>query len=131
MPQHNVARERRRRQPKMFEMDAHIGAEDLNLLYMKDERPHVGFPEKSYTAYAERLVRKGHRVEVVEQVETPAMLQERNLARRKKGLKNDTVVRRQKVAVLTRGTHVEETTLETWPKVPTRDYQGTTNTRDY
>ena len=38
---------------------------------MKGEQPHCGFPEKNYAANAERLARAGHRVVVVEQVETP------------------------------------------------------------
>ena len=93
---------------EMFEMDAHVGAEHLGLLYMKtDERPHVGFPERSYAAYADRLVQRGFRVDVVEQVETPEQLKERNEERKRKGQKKDNVVMRQKVCVLTKGTLVE------------------------
>ena len=100
----------------MFEMDAHIGVEHLNLIYMKDDRPHAGFPEKSYFAYAERLVQKGFRVEVVEQVETPEQLAARNELRKKKGQKKDTVVRREKVAVLTRGTIIDDIMLDDCPQ---------------
>ena len=42
---------------ELFEMDAHVGATDLGLAYMKGEQPHCGFPEKNYAANAERLAR--------------------------------------------------------------------------
>jgi DNA mismatch repair protein MSH6 len=71
---------------------------------MKGEQPHCGFPEKNYAANAERLARAGHRVVVVEQTETPAQLAERKAA--DKSVK-DSVVMREKVAVLTRGTLVD------------------------
>jgi DNA mismatch repair protein MSH6 len=89
---------------ELFEMDAHIGAECLGLSYMKGDQPHCGFPEAGYAAMAERLARAGHRVVVIEQTETPDALAKRNEERKKKGLKKDMVVRREKVAVLTRGT---------------------------
>ncbi|GBG86212.1 hypothetical protein CBR_g41117 [Chara braunii] len=62
---------------EMFEMDAHVGAQDLDLQYMKGDQPHCGFPEKNYAENAERLARKGHRVLVVEQTETPEQLAQR------------------------------------------------------
>jgi DNA mismatch repair protein MSH6 len=46
---------------ELFEMDAHVGAADLGLNYMKGEQPHCGFPEKNYADNAERLARAGHR----------------------------------------------------------------------
>jgi len=95
---------------ELFEMDAHVGAADLGLAYMKGEQPHCGFPEKNYAANAERLARAGHRVVVVEQVETPAQL----AARRAKGAK-DQVVAREKVGVLTRGTLVDAAMTEASP----------------
>ena len=45
------------------------------------EQPHCGFPEVQYLRHAERLVRQGLRVVVVEQTETPDMLRARNDAR--------------------------------------------------
>ena len=95
---------------ELFEMDAHVGATDLGLAYMKGEQPHCGFPEKNYAANAERLARAGHRVVVVEQVETPAQL----AARRAAGAK-DQVVAREKVGVLTRGTLVDAAMTEASP----------------
>ncbi|CAG9467722.1 unnamed protein product [Pedinophyceae sp. YPF-701] len=88
---------------EMFEMDAHVGVEVLGLAIMRGDQPHAGFPEVNYHAHAEMLVRAGYRVVVVEQTETPQQLAERN-DRRPKGTKKDTVVRREAVAVLTRGT---------------------------
>ena len=96
---------------ELFEMDAHVGASDLGLAYMKGEQPHCGFPEKNYAANAERLARAGHRVVVVEQTETPAQLAER----RAKTKTKDTVVNREKVAVLTRGTLVDTAMCEASP----------------
>ena len=96
---------------EMFEMDAHVGASDLGLAYMKGEQPHCGFPEKNYSANAERLARAGHRVVVVEQVETPAQLAERKAA----GQTKDSVVRREKVGILTKGTLVDIAMCEASP----------------
>lgn len=45
---------------------------------MQGEQPHCGFPEVQYLRHAERLVRHGLRVVVVEQTETPEMLRVRN-----------------------------------------------------
>eukprot|EP00850_Spirogloea_muscicola_P017997 SM000160S02538 [mRNA] locus=s160:118607:128498:+ [translate_table: standard] len=120
---------------EMFEMDAHIGVRDLDLQYMKatrlckadapserdvrillrclqGEQPHCGFPEKAYTEFAGRLVRKGYRVLVVEQVETPGQLAQRNL---EAGTK-DKVVKREVCAVITRATMVDGEMLEATPE---------------
>ena len=85
-------------------MDAHIGSDVLGLTYMKGEQPHCGFPEANYSQMAERLARAGYRIVVVEQTETPEALAKRNEERRRSGLKKDTVVRREKVAVLSKST---------------------------
>lgn len=45
---------------------------------MKGDRPHVGFPERSFGKYAERLVQLGYKVARVEQIETPNEMRERN-----------------------------------------------------
>ena len=89
---------------ELFEMDAHVGAECLGLSYMKGDQPHVGFPEIAYAEMAERLARAGHRVIVIEQVETPEMLAARNAENKKAGKKRENVVRREKVAVITKAT---------------------------
>ncbi|XWS76639.1 hypothetical protein CRYUN_Cryun01aG0194500 [Craigia yunnanensis] len=88
---------------ELFEMDAHIGAKELDLQYMKGEQPHCGFPERNFFMNVEKLARKGYRVLVVEQTETPEQLE---LRRKEKGAK-DKVVKREICAVVTKGTLTE------------------------
>ncbi|KAK6937293.1 DNA mismatch repair protein MutS, connector domain [Dillenia turbinata] len=87
---------------ELFEMDAHVCVKELGLQYMKGEQPHCGFPEKNFSANVEKLARKGYRVLVVEQTETPEQLE----LRRKQGSK-DKVVKREICAVVTKGTLTE------------------------
>ena len=47
-------------------------------MFAQGEQPHCGFPEVNFLMHAERLVRAGLRVVVVEQTETPDMLRIRN-----------------------------------------------------
>ncbi|KAL7151089.1 hypothetical protein ABFS83_04G007600 [Erythranthe nasuta] len=96
---------------ELFEMDAHVGAKELGLQYMKGEQPHCGFPEKNFSVNVEKLARKGYRVLVVEQTETPDQLEVR---RREKGSK-DKVVKREICAVVSKGTLTEGETLSTNP----------------
>ncbi|KAJ0987201.1 hypothetical protein J5N97_005557 [Dioscorea zingiberensis] len=88
---------------ELFEMDAHIGAKELDLQYMKGEQPHCGFPEKNFSMNLEKLARKGYRVLVVEQTETPEQLE---LRRKEMGSK-DKVVKREICAMVTKGTLTE------------------------
>ncbi|XP_057474469.1 DNA mismatch repair protein MSH6-like [Actinidia eriantha] len=88
---------------ELFEMDAHVGVKELDLQYMKGEQPHGGFPEKNFSMNVEKLARKGYRVLVVEQTETPEQLE---LRRKEKGSK-DKVVKREICAVVTKGTLTE------------------------
>ncbi|CAN6210658.1 unnamed protein product [Urochloa humidicola] len=88
---------------ELYEMDAHVGAKDLDLQYMKGEQPHCGFPEKNLSVNLEKLAKKGYRVLVVEQTETPEQL---DLRRKATGIK-DKVVRREICAVVTKGTLTE------------------------
>ncbi|CAA6654394.1 unnamed protein product [Spirodela intermedia] len=88
---------------ELFEMDAHIGAKDLELQYMKGEQPHCGFPEKNFSTIWRNWVRKGYRVLVVEQTETPEQLE---LRRKEMGSK-DKVVKREICAVVSKGTLAE------------------------
>ncbi|KAD3068705.1 hypothetical protein R6Q59_017272 [Mikania micrantha] len=85
---------------ELFEMDAHVGAKELDLQYMKGDQPHCGFPEKNFEVNAEKLAHKGYRVLVVEQTETPEQLDRR---RKQQGSK-DKVVKREICAVITKGT---------------------------
>jgi len=89
---------------ELFEMDAHTGVECLGLTYMKGDQPHAGFPEAAYATNVERLVRAGKKAVVIEQVETPEQLAIRNEQRKKEKLKRIAVVKREKVAVITKAT---------------------------
>lgn len=121
---------------ELFEMDAKVGADILGLSFMKGDQPHCGFPEAAYHQMAETLARAGRRVVVIEQTETPDALAVRNEERKKKGLKKESVVRREKVVVLTKGTLNDAGMLATAPEasylmclvelsVPTNDDNGT------
>ncbi|KAJ7973051.1 DNA mismatch repair protein [Quillaja saponaria] len=92
---------------ELFEMDAHIGAKELDLQYMKGEQPHCGFPERNFSMNVEKLARKGYRVLVVEQTETPEQME----LRRKEDGSKDKVVKREVCAVVTKGTLTEEQLL--------------------
>ncbi|KAJ0589820.1 putative DNA mismatch repair protein MutS/MSH [Helianthus annuus] len=96
---------------ELFEMDAHVGAKELDLQYMKGDQPHCGFPEKNYEVNAEKLARKGYRVLVVEQTETPDQAEKR---RKQEGSK-DKVVKREICAVITKGTLTDGEMLSTNP----------------
>ncbi|KAL2345471.1 hypothetical protein Fmac_006756 [Flemingia macrophylla] len=97
---------------ELFEMDAHVGVKELDLQYMKGDQPHCGFPEKNFSMHVEKLARKGYRVLVVEQTETPEQLE---LRRKEKGSK-DKVVRREICAVVTKGTLTDGELLSANPE---------------
>ncbi|XP_073149982.1 DNA mismatch repair protein MSH6 isoform X2 [Henckelia pumila] len=115
---------------ELFEMDAHVGAKELGLQYMKGEQPHCGFPERNFSINVEKLARKGYRVLVVEQTETPEQL---DLRRKENGCK-DKVVKRDICAVVTKGTLTEGEILSTTPEASylmavTESCQTSTNQR--
>ena len=62
---------------ELFHMDADVGVAELNLIYMKGEVAHAGFPEVAFSRYGSTLVEKGYKVARIEQTETPAMMEER------------------------------------------------------
>ncbi|GAX75912.1 hypothetical protein CEUSTIGMA_g3355.t1 [Chlamydomonas eustigma] len=100
---------------EMFEMDAYVGVDVLGLIFMKGEQPHAGFPEVRYHYMAETLARAGYRVVVVEQTETPEQLARRNAELKSKNQKQCGVVRREKVAVLSRGTLIDAEMVQSRP----------------
>ena len=61
-----------------YHMDADIMVKELDLVYMKGETAHAGFPEAAYSKFSNILVNKGYRVARVEQTETPQQMKERN-----------------------------------------------------
>ena len=86
----------------MFHMDADVGVQVLNLMYMKGHVAHAGFPEISYGTMADKLVRAGYKVARVEQTETPAQLKERK--QKHKGGNKPQVVNREVCSIMTLGT---------------------------
>ena len=61
-----------------YHHDADIMVKELDLVYMKGEMAHAGFPEAAYSKFSNMLVNAGYRVARMEQTETPQMLKERN-----------------------------------------------------
>lgn len=61
-----------------YHRDADIMVKELDLVYMKGEMAHAGFPEAAYSKFSNMLVNAGYRVARMEQTETPQMLKERN-----------------------------------------------------
>lgn len=61
-----------------YHMDADIMVKELDLVYMKGETAHAGFPEAAYSKFSNMLVNKGYRVARMEQTETPQQMKERN-----------------------------------------------------
>ncbi|XP_050523673.1 DNA mismatch repair protein Msh6 [Daktulosphaira vitifoliae] len=88
---------------EMYHMDAVTAAKELNLLYMKGDFAHVGFPESAYGRFSAILVEKGYKVARIEQTETPDMMLER-CKTLKKTTKFDKVVRREICRITTKGT---------------------------
>ncbi len=94
---------------EMFFDDAVAAAADLDIALTKRGKhlgadiPMCGVPVHSHDAYLNRLIRRGHRVAVCEQMENPAEA-------RKRGAKS--VVRRGVVRVVTPGTLTEDSLLD-------------------
>jgi len=94
---------------ELFFADAAKAAEALDIALTKRGRhlgediPMCGVPVATAEAYLEKLIRKGHRVAVCEQVEDPAEA-------RKRGSKS--VVKREVVRLVTPGTLTEDALLE-------------------
>ncbi|TRY50204.1 DNA mismatch repair proteins mutS family domain containing protein [Cryptosporidium tyzzeri] len=91
---------------ELFYIDAYICQKHCDLRWTSsDSKPHVGFPETALHAYANKLVELGYRVVVVEQMETPKELEERNRSA-SRGVKKDKAVKRSVNEVFTNGTLV-------------------------
>jgi len=90
---------------ELFHMDADVGVKELNLIYMRGEVAHAGFPEVAYSRYAATLVEKGYKVARIEQTETPAMMEER-VKKTHKPTKFDKVVEREVCQVSSKGTRI-------------------------
>lgn len=46
---------------ELYHMDAVIGVKELNLIFMKGQFAHSGFPESSFGRYSQTLVQKGYK----------------------------------------------------------------------
>lgn len=82
---------------ELYHMDSDIAVKELNLLHMKGKTSHCGFPETSFSKFANRLINLGYKVARIEQVETPAQMRERTG-------KSSGCVKRALCRVLTPGT---------------------------
>jgi DNA mismatch repair protein MSH6 len=91
---------------EIFHMDADIAVAELNLVYMKGEVAHAGFPEVAYWRYASTLVEKGFKVARIEQTETPAMMEERLKSLGRNPTKFERVVEREVCQLSTKGTRI-------------------------
>lgn len=89
---------------ELFHMDAVIAAKELEILFMRGENAHAGFPEKSYKRYADVLIQKGYKVARIEQTENPKMMEERVKATKGKATKFDKVVKREICRISSIGT---------------------------
>ena len=94
---------------ELFFADAEAASAALDIVLTKRGRhrgediPMCGVPVHSYDSYMQRLIRRGFKVAVCEQVEDPA-------AAKKRGAKS--VVKREVVRVVTAGTLLEDTLLD-------------------
>src|SRR5476649_711862 len=94
---------------ELFFDDAVTASEALDIALTKrgkhqgDDIPMCGVPVHAAEAYLEKLIRKGFRVAVCEQVEDPAEAKKRG---------NESVVRREVVRLVTPGTLTEDALLE-------------------
>eukprot|EP00923_Selenidium_pygospionis_P031090 GHVN01055211.1.p1 GENE.GHVN01055211.1~~GHVN01055211.1.p1 ORF type:complete len:1231 (+),score=304.56 GHVN01055211.1:120-3812(+) len=94
---------------EIFYIDAGIAQRVCDLRWMgSEEKPHVGFPEQSLHHHAKAMVNAGFKVVVVEQMETPKELEERN----KTAATKIKAVRRDICEVYSKGTLVHGTMLE-------------------
>ena len=91
---------------ELFHMDADVGVAELNLIYMRGEVAHAGFPEVAYGRYSGTLVEKGYKVARIEQTETPATMEERVKNMKSRPTKFDKVVAREVCQLSTKGTRV-------------------------
>lgn len=90
---------------ELFNMDAVIAVNELQIQYMRGECAHAGFPEKAYKRYADVLIQRNYKVARIEQTETPQMMEER-VKQTKRSTKFDRVVNREMCRVSTIGTRM-------------------------
>jgi DNA mismatch repair protein MSH6 len=92
---------------ELFHMDAVTAVSACQLLFMRKEMAHCGFPEISFQRYANILIEKGYKVARIEQTETPKMMEAR-CKQLSRPTKFDKVVERkicQRISIGTRTFH--------------------------
>jgi DNA mismatch repair protein MSH6 len=89
---------------ELYHMDAVIGVRELNLVFMRGDFAHAGFPEVAFGKYSQTLVQKGHKVARIEQTETPQMMENRIKTMMISPSKFDRVVKREVCALISQGT---------------------------
>jgi len=92
---------------ELFYSDAVLCNKIFDLKWMGDPmKCHVGFPEKVLDKYSAELVKLGYKVAVVEQTETPHMLEERN--KMLSGKNKCKVVNREVLDIYTHGSYLDK-----------------------
>jgi DNA mismatch repair protein MSH6 len=90
---------------ELFHMDAVTICSETNVVYMRGDYAHAGFPENAFNRYARKLIDRNYKCVRIEQMETPQARDERC-----KGLKaKDKVVSRSICRITTKGTRTLNT----------------------
>ncbi|CAA9988785.1 DNA mismatch repair protein MSH6, putative [Plasmodium knowlesi strain H] len=94
---------------EIFYIDACLMHTICGLNWMGGEqKPHLGFPEQSLHLYAKKVINSGHKVVVIEQMETPKELEQRN--KETCGPK-DKAIKREINEIYTKGTILHDNML--------------------
>ncbi|KJP88821.1 hypothetical protein AK88_01511 [Plasmodium fragile] len=94
---------------EIFYIDACLMHTICGLNWMGGEqKPHLGFPEQSLHLYAKKVINCGHKVVVIEQMETPKELEQRN--KETCGPK-DKAIKREINEIYTKGTILHDNML--------------------
>ena len=94
---------------ELFYEDATTAVKYLDLNYM-GRKQHAGFPEVALDKFVKKLVDLGFKTAIVEQTETERQLKER--VKKEKSTKNEKIIKRELVAVHTKGTYVNLNHIE-------------------
>ncbi|CAG9475109.1 unnamed protein product [Plasmodium vivax] len=99
---------------EIFYIDACLMHTICGLNWMGGEqKPHLGFPEQSLHLYAKKVINSGHKVVVIEQMETPKELEQRN--KETCGPK-DKAIKREINEIFTKGTILHDNMLSSETK---------------
>ncbi|GAW81500.1 DNA mismatch repair protein MSH6 [Plasmodium gonderi] len=99
---------------EIFYIDACLMHTICGLNWMGGEhKPHLGFPEQSLHFYAKKVINSGHKVVVIEQMETPKELEQRN--KESSGPK-DKAIKREINEIYTKGTILHDNMLSSETK---------------